>query len=310
MRKKSKNSAKKSSPKTNRAVGVLKGVKTTLVTFVVASLVLFVVAAGVYLYPKWQKYFSEHPLLPLKHVAIEWQESSKQVKELASTQAHLQTPALLEAAQFKTGKSIFDRDLAEARADLMALPWIKEAIIRRKFPSTIIITLALHEPVALLSMQNFYYVNAKGDIFKVVGPRDPNDFPILSGLTQQDLQKRPLTTRKGLIQGTEIIKQIKGLGSKGPIHIDDVSELIFDPKLPNLQDDYPDEFPWFISLVLTGGRAQIFLSQGQERLAEDFAVLDQLRAKMGRDFLQADRIDLRFDGQVIVLPKSMKTGKI
>jgi cell division protein FtsQ len=47
------------------------------------------------------------------------------------------------------GESIFAADPAEARARLMTLPWVADAVVRRRFPDTVAVTLFEKRPFAL-----------------------------------------------------------------------------------------------------------------------------------------------------------------
>jgi len=56
---------------------------------------------------------------------------------------------LLGALGVKRGTPILDIDLAEARARVQALPWVREASVRRLLPNTVVVEIVERKPLAL-----------------------------------------------------------------------------------------------------------------------------------------------------------------
>jgi cell division protein FtsQ len=57
--------------------------------------------------------------------------------------------AVYAALGLAHGESIFDADPAKARERLMTLPWVADAVVRRRFPDTVSVTLFEKRPFAL-----------------------------------------------------------------------------------------------------------------------------------------------------------------
>jgi cell division protein FtsQ len=56
---------------------------------------------------------------------------------------------LLAALAVKRGTPILDIDLVEARARIQALPWVREASVRRLLPNTVVVEIVERKPLAL-----------------------------------------------------------------------------------------------------------------------------------------------------------------
>jgi cell division protein FtsQ len=65
---------------------------------------------------------------------------------------------------------------------LRAHPWIAQAELTRKWPNRLILHLSEREPVALVPLDELYYLDRQGSLFKSAAPGDPHDFPVITGL--------------------------------------------------------------------------------------------------------------------------------
>lgn len=85
--------------------------------------------------------------------------------------------AIIAALGFEPGQSIFDADIHEARARLLALDWVADAQVRRQYPDSIAVALVEKLPFALWQSQNGVYVVERSGrpIVKVA----PSEFPHL-----------------------------------------------------------------------------------------------------------------------------------
>lgn len=94
--------------------------------------------------------------------------------------------AILEAGELEYGENILSVNLAMVRKRLVAEPWIKNADIRREFPSRLIIRVMEHEPLAVLDVGRCFLVDKAGDIFKEADPSEMSGIPIISGIDYAD----------------------------------------------------------------------------------------------------------------------------
>jgi len=72
-------------------------------------------------------------------------------------------------------------DLRTLYRKLMSHPWIKDASIHRKLPSTLTIDVQERVPVALIKLGGFYYMDRNGVVFDKINKDMGCDFPVFTG---------------------------------------------------------------------------------------------------------------------------------
>jgi cell division septal protein FtsQ len=132
---------------------------------------------------------------------------------------------IIAQAGVKPGDPLLSMDLRHIAELLEKNPWIETLKVRRRFPGTLTIEITEREPVAVVNMGYLYYMDAKGDIFKPLTEGDRLDFPILTGITEEDLGKDPIGT-KNMIHTALGIMGLLGKGTN--FRLEDVSEIHLD----------------------------------------------------------------------------------
>ncbi len=96
---------------------------------------------------------------------------------------------LLSLAGITRGDNLFSIDLATAEQELSSNPWIASARLTRRIPDTITVSVTEHVAVALAAIDNsLYLVTEDGYPIKPLEEGDSSDFPIVSGVSAEDLQ--------------------------------------------------------------------------------------------------------------------------
>lgn len=132
---------------------------------------------------------------------------------------------IIALAGVKLGDPMLSLDLRRMAEQMEKNPWIETLKVRRRFPGTLNIEITEREPVAVVNMGYLYYLDAKGDIFKPLTEGDRLDFPILTGITAEDLGRDPVGTRTMIRTALGIM----GLLGKGTnFRLEDVSEIHLD----------------------------------------------------------------------------------
>ena len=75
-------------------------------------------------------------------------------------------------------------DLRQARAIFEAVPWVKQAVVRRVWPHTLVVELTEHRPVAFWERDEGedHLVDSEGEVFEVnLGDVEDTGFPTLRG---------------------------------------------------------------------------------------------------------------------------------
>jgi cell division protein FtsQ len=130
------------------------------------------------------------------------------------------------------GKNIFALDLVAAGQMLTQDPWIEKATVTRKLPSTVSITVVEREAAAAVVIGgDLYLATRDGELFKKLGPDDPSDLPLLTGITAEQVARdRPgvvLAVKRALDVAEDVDRA--GVGKRYPIqelHIEKDGSLV------------------------------------------------------------------------------------
>ncbi len=102
--------------------------------------------------------------------------------------------------------SLFTLRLREVTKRLERHPWVEQVKVRKVFPNKISIRIEERKPIAILQLEELYYIDAKGVIFSAVGDGDKFNYPFLTGLTRQSLEKDPLETKRLIMKALEFLR--------------------------------------------------------------------------------------------------------
>jgi cell division protein FtsQ len=93
---------------------------------------------------------------------------------------------ILEMAHLDSQTSLLALRPTIVEQTLLANPWIATAELERHWPNRLTLRLTERHPVALVQLEELYYTESNGSLFKPASPADPHDFPVITGLTQED----------------------------------------------------------------------------------------------------------------------------
>lgn len=128
----------------------------------------------------------------------------------------LSADIIRDLSGIERGGNVFHVAVADVHQRLQANPWIAEVAVRRKLPHTIWIYVSERTPAAILNLHGLYLVDEDGTIFKTWEPGDPSDLPVLSGVTDVQVdaegygrspQVRALLQLKGEFERTPMGEQ-------------------------------------------------------------------------------------------------------
>lgn len=133
---------------------------------------------------------------------------------------------VLARADVRLGTSIFRLDLEMIGRKIAENPWVSKARVDRVFPREVIIHLQEHEPRAIVHVGYLYYVDASGEIFKILEPEDSLEYPLITGLERQQLLDKPQETKALLLEALALIAELE---TRQTFNLEDVSEVNIDP---------------------------------------------------------------------------------
>ena len=131
------------------------------------------------------------------------------------------SPEELEAwAGVAPGLSLFriEPHLLERR--LREHPWIRRARVTRDPPRRVVVDVREHKPLAIVQLDELYYVDRRGEVMARLGPSDSRDLPIITGLAGGHGRTAP---EIALPRVAWLLRRGRAAGVLGPI-----SEVHFD----------------------------------------------------------------------------------
>jgi cell division protein FtsQ len=95
---------------------------------------------------------------------------------------------IVAMAGLSHGMSIWRVDPTEIESKVGSHPWVGRVLVRREFPRRVVIEVEERQAKAIAALGKLYYVDRDGFIFKAVEDGERSDFPLLTGLKQDDLR--------------------------------------------------------------------------------------------------------------------------
>ncbi|HEX7480257.1 MAG TPA: FtsQ-type POTRA domain-containing protein [Polyangiales bacterium] len=144
--------------------------------------------------------------------------------------SHLTHDDVAHAAGLVLGQNVFQVSPEQARAQLLQDPWVATATVHRRLPATYYIELSERRPIALLALDDLYLVGDDGAAFKKLGPGDPADFPLITGIDPEQVQRDKHGAVAVLLGAVSLLSdyQDAGLSRREPIseiHAEDDGSL-------------------------------------------------------------------------------------
>ena len=185
-------------------------------------------------------------------------------------------------AGVKPGDRMLGLKLKGIVAQLSRNPWVEQVQVRRFFPHTLSIVLTERAPQAVANVGCLYYLDGKGKLFKSLVDGDRLDYPLITGVTEDDLEKDPDGSREALKNALALIDSLK-VGTV--FGLEEVSEIHYDKG-------------YGFTLFTMQGGVPVKLGNGgfNEKLARLSGIYRQLKSQMR----ELDYIDLDYGDRIIV----------
>ncbi len=135
----------------------------------------FALVASVSLAVAWgsRRYLTTSPRFSLEQVTMSGQKTRTK-------------DALLARAGIKMGQNVFSIDLDAARTKMLGDPYVKNAVLARKLPDTIVVDIEERVPAAVVALgSDTFLVTRDGETFKRLEATDPADLPVITGLSPE-----------------------------------------------------------------------------------------------------------------------------
>ena len=96
---------------------------------------------------------------------------------------------ILELAQLNYDYSLLAVDLNGVKKRVQKHPWVRSVEVEKRFPHMLIIRVEKQKPLALALQGRLYYMNRWGELFKEVLSDERVDFPVVTGLSEQEKER-------------------------------------------------------------------------------------------------------------------------
>jgi len=102
--------------------------------------------------------------------------------------------------------NLFTVRLREIAKRVESHPWIDHVKVRKIFPNKILIQVEERKPIAILQLEELYYIDRQGVIFSRAGDRDEYNYPFVTGLTRDVLEKDPAEATRLITKALELLR--------------------------------------------------------------------------------------------------------
>lgn len=140
----------------------------------------------------------------------------------------LSSAHVLELANLGPQTNLLALRPAVVERALRAHPWIARVELTRHWPNRLSLRLTERVPVALVQLEEIYYTDRSGSLFKPSSPGDPHDFPVITGLSREYFatdQRGPSVLVTQVMELLELLKE-----APEPFKTSHVAEIHVDPE--------------------------------------------------------------------------------
>ncbi len=120
--------------------------------------------------------------------------------------ARVSNQQVISASGIALGDNLFKMNLVTVEKRLLKDPWIAQAKVTRRMPSTICVEIQEREALALaLISGQLFLVNRLGESFKEVSLGDPSDLPLITGISVDDGPRDLGLLRQRIVLGLDLL---------------------------------------------------------------------------------------------------------
>ncbi|MEW6531505.1 MAG: FtsQ-type POTRA domain-containing protein [Thermodesulfobacteriota bacterium] len=116
---------------------------------------------------------------------------------------------VIEASEVETGTNLLTLDLGVVAGRLKRHPWVKAVSVYRRLPGSLVIEIQERNPRAILAAGKLYYVDEQGEIFTRVLPGNSVRYPLLTGVTSEELSRKGSDVRKSVRRGLVVLDALE-----------------------------------------------------------------------------------------------------
>jgi cell division protein FtsQ len=200
----------------------------------------------------------------------------------ASKSKRLKREEIIALSGVKPGDSMLRLDLRRVAAQIKKNPWVEKVRVNRYFPRTLSIEITEWEPAAVVNMGYLYYLDGKGEIFKPLTKGDNLDFPVITGITGEDLSKDPAGCKVMLKTALQLADLLK-------------AGTVF--KLADISEIHVDKGYGYTLFTAQGG---VPVKLGNGNFPEKLTRLARIYKELSTQLPELEYIDLNYNDKIVV----------
>lgn len=182
----------------------------------------------------------------------------------------------------KPGDPMLHLKLAGVADHVKKSPWVEKVRVNRYFPRTVSIEITEWVPAAIVNMGYLFYLDGKGEIFKPLSQGDNLDFPVITGILEEDLAKDPKGSREMLKTALQVAGLLR---SGGALKLQDISEI-------HVGKGY--------GCTLFTARGGVPIKLGNDGFQEKLARLARIYGDLSQQLAMVEYIDLNYSDKIVV----------
>ncbi len=205
---------------------------------------------------------------------------------------HATEAELLEMASLDFRASLLNLDLRKVSSRIAQHPWVEKVKVRRDW-SRRALTIEVRErvPQALILLEDLYWVDNHGEIFKRAGSKDRLDFPIFTGLESREIRERDPKAMGLIRQALDFLELLRQRKIFTPLEISEV---------------HLSQQRGLTVFTLRGG---IPIRLGSEEFPDKLNRLEKVLPDIQQKFKDVEYVDLSYPRKVVVKMKETEEKK-
>ncbi len=194
----------------------------------------------------------------------------------------LKRDEVVALAGAKPGDAMLKLDLSQMAEHIKKNPWVEKVRVNRFFPRTLSVEVMEWQPAAIVNMGYLYYLDRNGEIFKPLSRGDNLDFPVITGISEEDLASDPAGCRDMLKTALQIADLLR---AGTVLKLQDISEI------------HVDKGYGYTLFTAQGG---VPVKLGKECFQEKLARLSRIFGNLSAQLRSLEYIDLNYNDKIVV----------
>ncbi|MFC1494428.1 cell division protein FtsQ/DivIB [Thermodesulfobacteriota bacterium] len=187
---------------------------------------------------------------------------------------------LIELADLDSELSLLTLNLDEMKKKMESHPWVRTVELEKSFPHLLRIKAEREKPLAIVALDRLFYMNRWGVAFKEIDYSDNKDYPVITGISEQDHNREDyMEIAAGILTIFENDMGVWSINNISELHFNNIDKVSL----------YSTELP----VVLKMGSSKLALKK--KKLGEIIALLK----RSGRINL-VKAIDLNYEDMAVV----------